>query len=1085
MQNIVTGNDFTLIVDARRQETASQRFDLRVLERLEIYLVMAGRAKVLQSYTLDELGRAVIEVGGDALPVGVWGVELVGTYQMANVRSTNAKAFKIVDGLNQLGLSGDGIEIVVEVNVLSNAEATRPYVDAAIADHDADVTSHSDIRTALAQKVSDIKVDGISIVDGNKVANLDSDDFGKVDDVKVNGVSVVSNKEAAITMPTKVSDLANDSQFTTKSYVDGEVAQAGHVDDVQVNGTSVVSGKVASVTMPTKVSDLTNDADYRNATQVQSAINTAIEANLINDGVGTVDGTTGTPSVDIVKQGTTLHFDFHNIKGAQGDRGEKGETGETGPQGATSVYDQTTHDFLTTLETTTGQSQTKTMTQKAVTDEVFATQENLLENIALGLTRRQCCITADGKWSWKTSGTGNKKQYHSAIPVTPGEVLIVKATSTSLQTGWCAWLTSSYTGTATNNTALPYVSGTSNLYLPIGVYQYLTVPEGAAWFVMNNSNTSAADTTWIVKKKDYAESATSKLVLTPIASTFSTNGHVDYQNGLLVTAGAVQTNVVKKYTIDTVKVYYADVRAFNNGTDFASGVAYFDEDDNFICSQCFDYSAAYDRKKVPLKVPQNAAYCYILGTDGTYHTTDTVAQLYAADYVENESTPDYHETLVAQFAMMGTGADMVNKDFTTGIKINTLYKIKVSYDTWTMPDPTANTTAFGVCDKIGNSNMLQKVITQSNFGNGISEMTFITNENSEGIRIYFRAVQGELVKFELYEVRRDKEIVNDAVSYGQPETGRMLYNISKVKGVVLKNNENGSTGVEQTEIDSAWAVAFPSSYTPNGKPTQVIAMLHGASGFVSQSVMGYAVQKWLDWRNLYLSHGFAVLEINGWGISTESDNKSRHWACPPALETIDKAFDTLREQYNVADKLMLHGTSMGGATSWAYALTRPNKVAAVGLFSPATLSWIMLKDRSLENDYELAAANWQYADAAAAVADDFQRIIGYDPIIRAMRFKDGAYSPPEQLAGLDVLQYGQTGNQYVLVGQPLQYPVRIWHGDADPTVPVVLSQIIADAYRRGGQNVSIRVCPGETHAICTGGTQYVCNEAVDFFEMYR
>lgn len=1087
MQNIVTGNDFTLIVDARRQETASQRFDLSVLERLEIYLVMAGRAKILQSYTLDELGRAVIEVGGDALPVGVWGVELAGTYQMANVRSTNAKAFKIVDGLNQLGLSGDGIEIVVEVNVLSNAEATRPYVDAAIADHDADVTSHSDIRTALAQKVSDIKVDGISIVDGNKVANLDSDDFGKVDDVKVNGVSVVSNKEAAITMPTKVSDLANDSQFTTKSYVDGEVAQAGHVDDVQVNGTSVVSGKVASVTMPTKVSDLTNDADYRNATQVQSAINTAIEANLINDGVGTVDGTTGTPSVDIVKQGTTLHFAFHNIKGTQGDRGEKGETGETGAQGATSVYDQTTQDFLTTLETTKGQDQTKTMTQKAITDEDIATQKDLgdWQDIAQGLERRQCCFNENGKWIWKTSGTGNRKQMHSAIPVTPGEVLLVKAMSSQLQNGWYAWLTSAYTGTATNNTLPPYVSGNTYLTIPVGVEQYLEVPEGAAWLVMNNSSANAVDTTWIVRRRNADNTAGAKLNIRAVPYVDFFNGCVDFKDGRLVSATATQTNVVRKFPIEEGNLYFADVRAYYNENYLASGVAYFDEEDKFICSECFNYDSAFEAKKVRLNVPQNASYCYILGTDGTYFNTDTIPQLYVADYVENESALNYHETLVAQFAMMGTGATMVNKYFTTGVKANTLYRIKVSYDVWTMPDPTAETTALGAYDVVGGNDKAQKVVTQVNFGNGIEEMTFISHKNAEGIRVSFRAEQGELVKFELYEVRRDKEIVNDTVSFGKPETGRMLYNISKVKGVVLKNNENGSTGVVQTEIDSAWAVAFPSAYTPNGKPTQVIAMLHGASGFVSQSVMGYAVQKWLDWRNLYLSHGFAVLEINGWGISTESDNKSRHWACPPALETIDKAFETLREKYNVADKMMLHGTSMGGATSWAYALTHPNKVAAVGLFSPATLSWIMLKNRNLENDYELAAANWQYADAAAAVADDFQRIVGYDPIIRAMRFKDGAYTPPEQLAGLDVLQYGQAGNQYVLVGQPLQYPVRIWHGDADPTVPVVLSQIIADAYRRGGQNVSIRVCPGETHAICTGGTQYVCNEAVDFFEMYR
>lgn len=826
-------------------------------------------------------------------------------------------------------------------------------------------------------------------------------------------------------------------------------------ENIKTNGTGEITGQVMQDTLLDMVDTM--------GEEIGGAIDGA-NAILVENG--------GEPSASVALQNKRLNFLFQNLMGKNGEPGDS------------AIFDPETGN-ISQMKQTTGDDTLSPMSQKAVTDEVFSTQENLLENIALGLTRRQCSITQDGKWVWKTSGTGNKKQYHSAIPVTPGEVLIVKATSTSLQNGWCAWLTSSYTGTATNDTALPYVSGTSNLYLPVGTYHYLTVPEGAAWFVMNNSNSTAADTTWIVKRRDFKDSATSKLVLTPIASTSSTNGHVDYTDGRIITASAVQTNVLKKFPIDTKKVYYADVRAFNNGNDLASGVAYFDEDDNFICSQCFDYTATYDRKKVPLSVPQNAAYCYILGTDGTYHNTDTVPQLYAADYVENESAQDYHETLVAQLVMMGTGADMVNKYLTTGIKPNTLYRIKVEYDSWTMPDPTASTTALGIYDVVGGNNKAQKVVTQDNFGTGIDELTFISNESATGTRISMRGVAGDLVKLSVFEVRRDKEIVNDAVSFGKPESGRMLYNISKVKGVVLKNNENGSTEVEQTEIDSAWAVVFPPSYTPNGKPTQVIAMLHGASGFVSQSVMGYTVQKWIDWRNLYLSHGFAVLEINGWGISTESDNKSRHWACPPVLETIDKAFDTLREQYNVADKLMLHGTSMGGATSWAYALTRPNKVAAVGLFSPATLSWIMLKNRNLENDYELAAVNWQYADAAAAVADDFQRIVGYDPIIRAMRFKDGAYTPPEQFAGLDVLQYGQAGNQYVLVGQPLQFPVRIWHGDADPTVPISLSQIVTEAYRNGGQNVSIRVCPNETHAICTGGTQYVCDEAVDFFEIYR
>lgn len=585
MQNIVTGNDFTLIVDARRQETASQRFDLRVLERLEIYLVMAGRAKVLQSYTLDESGRAVIEVGGDALPVGVWGVELVGTYQMANVRSTNAKAFKIVDGLNQLGLSGDGIEIVVEVNVLSNAEATRPYVDAAIADHDADVTSHSDIRTALAQKVSDIKVDGISIVDGNKVANLDSDDFGKVDDVKVNGVSVVSNKEAAITMPTKVSDLANDSQFTTKSYVDGEVAQAGHVDDVQVNGTSVVSGKVASVNVPTKVSDLPNDADYRNATQVQTAINTAIDANFINEGVGTVDGTTGTPSVDIVKDGTILRFAFHNIKGAPftfADFTPEQKEELRGEQGATGVYDQTTQDFLTTLETTTGQSQTKTMTQKAITDELINDRVYSLAEIDIAkYIVSRWIINSSGAWS-RASKTTTGSSY--IFEINPGETFKVNFNLPANTAGNVEFL-KTYNGfpNSSPDPASPDFAGRGRIgwledYLDT---YYFTAPEDAHYMYIRGLAGSGDDRTptyvgKVTKTKDLIDEIPSLLSTKPQSlsegekgqardnlgmSEAVNGGKANYLHGVVYSASSQTAYVIANATGCNVLTEYIPVGA--------------------------------------------------------------------------------------------------------------------------------------------------------------------------------------------------------------------------------------------------------------------------------------------------------------------------------------------------------------------------------------------------------------------------------------------------------------------------------------------------------------------------------------------
>ena len=131
-----------------------------------------------------------------------------------------------------------------------------------------------------------------------------------VDDVRVNGTSVVSNKIADIDVPTKTSDLTNDSGFITASDIPAQVnsdwnassgvaqilnkpnlatvATSGSyndladkptipdvpVQDVEVNGASVVNESgVAKVTVPTKTSDLTNDSEFITASQVPAQVN--------------------------------------------------------------------------------------------------------------------------------------------------------------------------------------------------------------------------------------------------------------------------------------------------------------------------------------------------------------------------------------------------------------------------------------------------------------------------------------------------------------------------------------------------------------------------------------------------------------------------------------------------------------------------------------------------------------------------------------------------------------------------------------------------------------------------------------------
>lgn len=82
-------------------------------------------------------------------------------------------------------------------------------------------------------------------------------------------------------LPTKTSDLTNDgdgtdsnSPFATQAYV---TANGGKIDTIKVNGTTqTITNKAVDITVPTKTSDLTNDSDFQTDQDVQDAIDAAL-----------------------------------------------------------------------------------------------------------------------------------------------------------------------------------------------------------------------------------------------------------------------------------------------------------------------------------------------------------------------------------------------------------------------------------------------------------------------------------------------------------------------------------------------------------------------------------------------------------------------------------------------------------------------------------------------------------------------------------------------------------------------------------------------------------------------------------------
>ena len=101
-----------------------------------------------------------------------------------------------------------------------------------------------------------------------------------IESVTVNGTAVTpdQSKVVALTIPTTTSALTNNgdgtSNFATEAYV---TTNGGKIDKIKVNNVEqTITSKEVNITMPTKVSDLTNDSSYQTATDVSTAIATAV-----------------------------------------------------------------------------------------------------------------------------------------------------------------------------------------------------------------------------------------------------------------------------------------------------------------------------------------------------------------------------------------------------------------------------------------------------------------------------------------------------------------------------------------------------------------------------------------------------------------------------------------------------------------------------------------------------------------------------------------------------------------------------------------------------------------------------------------
>lgn len=195
-----------------------------------------------------------------------------------------------VSKVDQIIAEGGEPNVIETVKV--NGTALTPDAEKAV---NIDLSGYAK-TTDLPTKVSDLTNDGDGTT-GSKFATeaYVNTNGGKIDKIKVNGTEqTITNKAVDITVPTKTSDLTNDSNFavdanyvhTDNNYTTAEKnklsgiaagAQVNKIESIKVNGTTqTITSKAVDIAVPTNNNQLTNGAGYQTASEVQTAINSAI-----------------------------------------------------------------------------------------------------------------------------------------------------------------------------------------------------------------------------------------------------------------------------------------------------------------------------------------------------------------------------------------------------------------------------------------------------------------------------------------------------------------------------------------------------------------------------------------------------------------------------------------------------------------------------------------------------------------------------------------------------------------------------------------------------------------------------------------
>ncbi len=691
------------------------------------------------------------------------------------------------------------------------------------------------------------------------------------------------------------------------------------------------------------VAEVTIESDYYDITQV---VGFKYSTSPIKSVTASVDAEVGTPSVEYQYDGKNINFDFHNLKGNRGNGITSSSEVLSPDDGGTNTHtftddDGNEHTFHTkngrrgiqgdsfqpiedvsglVLAHTTGQDNTKAMSQKGVTDAIGEYQELTLTRIS------KAYIKTDN-----STITSSEIQHCWWAPVKAGDIVKIVASNSSTQAfriGWAAL--KPVIGTVLTSVEAINIGGTVDA---------IKVAASDGYVVINHSSSSYSARSVKVLKYAKAAELGSKVSVVSMMDLVNASSVILSDSALTVSSVAnnslsIEGNIANPYSA-SYKIYkflvqegkiYKIKGITPKGIGYA-GYVFYDENDAMV--EYGEQGVALEGKEFDTMVvcPKGATYIYISGFDSG--TTSIPGELY-------EIAPPTTETQKAQVRKNLGIADLGWK---------TIYpKMCWGYTSTVTGKMFPNTNAFVAKNCLmtiryikvsGDFTVLAPydcVLTVLRYDEtftyiGYTQYTDIQSETVQTIE----ANDAAYVKLMLIKPMQDGESTYPSIPMTRLAVTGMfgndwdVYNVDEKDGgrtllpVWVRVTDPSACDDETNDVQDAGElkpdygrIYLPKTYTNTGEPTRLIIYCHGAAVNYSSSTIDTDEAADLE-PDYWLAEGYAILDVEG----NPFNNTNRHYFMPQAMECYIAAYKWAVECYNIKrDGVFLGGRSMGGSMAF-------------------------------------------------------------------------------------------------------------------------------------------------------------------------